>query len=103
MNTLEESKNHILNNIKKNISLFNIFENVYLFGSILCKDKVSKDIDILLIYSKYSQDLIKNVNYASSILNDICNLPIDFTVLSVDEEKDIQFLQKLNFNYLKLK
>ncbi len=103
MNTLEIFKNNILNNIKKNISLFNNFENVYLFGSILCKNKVSNDIDILLIYSKYSNDLINNLNYINSILTDICKLPIDFTVLSIDEEKDINFLEKLNSNYIKLK
>ena len=103
MNTLEESKNNILNNIKKNISLFNSFENVYLFGSILCKNKVSNDIDILLIYSKYSSNLISDLNYINTVLTNICNLPIHLTTLSVDEEKETNFLKKLRSNYIKLK
>ena len=103
VNTLEESKNNILNNIKKNISLFNSFENVYLFGSILCKNKVSNDIDILLIYSKYSSNLISDLNYINTVLNNICNLPIHLTTLSVDEENETNFLKKLRSNYIKLK
>lgn len=61
------------------------------------------DIDILLIYSVYSEQLLKNVNCIYNTLNNTSKLPVDLTVLSVVEEKELQFLKKQNLNYLKIK
>ena len=41
-------KINIINLIKKKINLFYSFNKVYIFGSILEKNKYSNDIDILL-------------------------------------------------------
>ena len=100
MNILKKS---ILNNLKLKISLFKNFENVYLFGSVLYEDKAPNDIDILLVYSQYSSDLIKNLNSINSILSKIFDIPVDLTVLSNEELEETNFLEKLNFNYIRFK
>ncbi len=100
MNILKKS---ILNNLKLKMSLFKNFENVYLFGSVLYEDKAPNDIDILLVYSQYSSDLIKNLNNINSILSKMFEITIDLTVLSIEELKETNFLKKLNFNYIRLK
>ena len=100
MNILKKS---ILNNLKLKMSLFKNFENVYLFGSVLYEDKAPNDIDILLVYSQYSSDLIKNLNNINSILSKMFEIPIDLTVLSTEELENTNFLKKLNFNYIRLK
>lgn len=103
MLTNYNKKIYALNLVRENIDLFNLFNNVYLFGSILNSKKISHDIDILLIYSVYSEQLIKNVNCIYNTLNKISKLPVDLTVLSIFEEKEFKFLKKQNLNYLKIK
>lgn len=97
------NKNYALNLIRQNINLFELFNNVFLFGSVLYSGKNHHDIDILLIYSVYSEQLLKNVNCIYNTLNNTSKLPVDLTVLSVVEEKELQFLKKQNLNYLKIK
>lgn len=97
------NKNYALNLIRQNINLFDPFNNVFLFGSVLHSRKNHHDIDILLIYSVYSEQLLENVNYIYNTLNNTSKLPVDLTVLSVAEEKELQFLKKQNSNYLKIK
>lgn len=89
--------------IKQHITLFDSFDNVYLFGSILDINKIPNDIDILLIYSEYSSKIINDLGSICSGLEEISGLPVDLTVLSIEEEKDTKFLEKINFKYLKLK
>lgn len=98
-----KNKNYALNLIRQNINLFEPFNNVFLFGSVLHSGKNHHDIDILLIYSVYSEQLLENVNYIYNTLNNTSKLPVDLTVLSVAEEKELQFLKKQNTNYLKIK
>ncbi|MBC2302744.1 nucleotidyltransferase domain-containing protein [Listeria welshimeri] len=96
-------KNNITKYLKENITLFNSFENVYLFGSILCRENIPNDIDLLLIYSAYSKKLIDDLNYIQSTLSLVFNIPVDLTVLSIEEEKNTRFLKKINSSYFKLK
>ncbi len=103
MDIVKDLKNNILNKLKLKISLFKNFENVYLFGSVLYDYKIPNDIDILLIYSQYSSDLIKNLNNINSTLSRMFEIPIDLTVLSIEELENTNFLKKLNFNYIRLK
>ena len=58
----------ISKHIRQNIYLFSLFENVYLFGSILDDSKFSNDIDLLLIYSSYSNRILDDLNQISSVL-----------------------------------
>lgn len=97
------NKNYALNLIKQNMNLFNLFNNVYLFGSLLNPNKIPNDIDILLIYSVYSEQLLENVNQICNTLNKVSKFPLDLTVLSIAEEKELEFLKKQNLNYLKIK
>lgn len=97
------NKNYALNLIRQNINLFEPFNNVFLFGSVLHSRKKHHDIDILLIYSVYSEQLLENVNYIYNTLNNTSKLPVDLTVLSIVEEKELQFLKKQNSNYLRIK
>lgn len=105
MNTLKNSNatNNISHLINQHIKLFNSFNNIYLFGSILNIEKTPNDIDILLIYSEYSNNIINDLNIICSVFVNLSELPIDLTVLSVEEEKDTKFLKRLNSKYLKLK
>ncbi len=89
--------------IKQHITLFDSFDSVYLFGSILNTNKISNDIDILLIYSKYSNKIINDLNSICSVLEETVGLPVDLTVLSIEEEKDTKFLKRISSLYLKLK
>lgn len=88
--------------IRENIVLFNSFKNVYLFGSILNINKVPNDIDILLIYEKFSSNFIDEINIIRSTLEKLSGFFIDLTVLSVKEEKEVKFLKRIN-KYIKIK
>mgnify|MGYP002410738310 CR=1 FL=1 len=105
MNTLINSNaaDTILHSINRHIELFDSFKGIYLFGSIINAKKAPNDIDILLIYAKYSNNIINDVNIIYSVFANLSELPIDLTVLSVEEEKDTMFLERLNSKYLKLK
>lgn len=105
MNTLMNLSisNSIFNFVKNHIVLFDSFDNVYLFGSILNENKIADDIDLLLIYSNYSNRILNDLNQISSVLEDEYGLPVDFTVLSIEEEKNTEFLKKIFPIYLKLK
>lgn len=104
MNLLENYNDieKIVSLIKLYIHLFDDFENVYLFGSILDK-KFPNDIDILLIYSKFSDNLICSTNNISNELQKILNFPIDLTVLSLEELKEVKFLNKIKLKYIRIK
>ena len=105
MDTLMELniRDNICESIRKHIELFDLFENVYLFGSILDITKFPNDIDLLLIYSKYSSEIVNNLSFIRSTLERISGMPIDLTALSIEEEIDTEFLKKINSLYIKLK
>ena len=89
--------------VNRHIKLFSSFKNIFLFGSILNYGKTPNDVDILLIYTEYSTQLMNDLNIICSVFASLSELPIDFTVLSVEEEKNTLFLKRLNSKYLKLK
>lgn len=104
MDTLTKLKiNNITKYIERNIPLFESFNNIYLFGSILDDDAVPNDIDILLIYSEYCHKIEQDSNIISSVLEKEIGFPVDLTILSTSEEKETRFLNRLNSLYLKLK
>lgn len=97
------SKNKILEILKNYIELFDFFENVYLFGSAINSDLIPNDVDVLLVYNEYSDEIVNILKEISSRLEKIIGLPVDFTVLSVKEEHDLKFLKKIELQYLKIK
>lgn len=97
-----KSKNNILELIKEQISLFDPFESAYLFGSAINPNLIHHDIDILIIYTKYSQEIENSLQQVSDKLGETMDLPIDLTALSVQEEQDTAFLEKIQ-SHLKIK
>ncbi|MBF2508699.1 nucleotidyltransferase domain-containing protein [Listeria welshimeri] len=96
-------KNNISQLIKQHIILFDSFKNVYLFGSMFKKSTVPNDIDILLIYSGDSNKIMYELNSIRSTLETVSGLSVDLIVLSIEEEKDTEFLKRIDPHYLKLK
>ena len=103
MDIFIELKNNILKLIQEQISLFDPFESVYLFGSAINPNRIHHDIDILVIYTIYSQEIENSLQKVSDKLGEIIDLPIDLTALSVQEEQDTAFLKKIEPHYLKIK
>ena len=104
MNILMESSESIIKVIKENIALFKSFEHVYLFGSVLDFDAIHNDIDILIIiYKEYSNIITSDLQLISAVLEKATGMLVDITSLSVEEEKDTAFLEKLKQRYLKIK
>lgn len=94
---------NILHAIEQHIQFFDSFENIYLYGSILNDSENANDIDILLVYTEFSNSIIDNLKVINSVFADVIELPMHFTVLSREEVCNTQFLKKLNLEYLKLK
>ena len=81
--------------------IFTIFTKVYLFGSCL-NNKHPNDIDLLLVYDKYSMDVETQKIAFESRLYDILKRPIDITILSQQELEQTKFLEKIDHRYIKL-
>lgn len=95
--------NYIVELIQNNIALFEQFDRVYLFGSVLDDHKEPNDVDILLIYNQYTTKITEEISRVLSSLENLLGMAIDLTVLSVEEEKDTQFLNRIKPHVLKLK
>jgi len=81
----------MLNNIE---NLFIDFEEVYLFGSLL-QNKISNDIDIILIYENLSQYIISSMKNIKMEIENRTNIPVDLTILSKQELLETKFLKKI--------
>lgn len=83
-------------------NIFSEFSKAYLFGSSL-NNECPNDVDILLVYDKYSRDIENKKNAIELFLHNILKLPIDITMLSNQELEQTKFLQKVRLKYLILK
>lgn len=83
--------------------LFERFVNIYIFGSILDKKRISKDVDILLVYEKYSSKVQDDLTVIQTLLEKELGMFVDLTVLSIEEEKEVSFIDRLKNSYQKLK
>ncbi|QAT43641.1 hypothetical protein [Aminipila luticellarii] len=61
------------------------------------------DIDILIIYGKYSDEIENTLQVISDELEKASGLLVDLTALSIEEERDIAFLEKIKPHYIKIK
>lgn len=104
MNFLKKlsSSSDIVEFISDHTTLLNNFDCAYLFGSILSVSKAPNDIDLLLIYSEYSFDIIRSSKQISSLLEQQFRLPVDLTILSTSEAEETNFLKRI-VHYHKLK
>ena len=66
-------------------------------------DKIPGDIDILLVYENYSSEVQKDLLAIRTLLEREMEMFVDLTVLSIEEEKAVSFLERLNGRCLKLK
>lgn len=98
-----KSNDNIIEIIRGHTTLFDPFEFVYLFGSAINPNLIHHDIDLLIIYTKYSQEIENALQKVLNKLREAIDLPIDLTALSIEEEQDTAFLKKIEPNYLKIK
>lgn len=104
MNTLMSlNNNNIVTLIQSNITLFEKFDKVYLFGSVLDDNKFPNDVDILLIYGEGSDEIIDDIDSLIISLQNLLDISVDLTVLSAEEEQDTQFLNRISPRYINLK
>lgn len=103
MDTLINLGKNIPELVMKHIELFDSFEYVYLFGSVLKPEIDHNDLDILAIYIKYQDGISKDALTISDKLEKVSGLVVDLTVLSIEEEKDTGFLEKIKSNCLRIK
>lgn len=100
---MDLKNNYIVELIKNNITLFEQFDRVYLFGSVLDDQKVPNDVDVLLIYSHCTDKITEEISRVLISLENLLRTSVDLTVLSAEEEKDTQFLNRIMPHVLKLK
>ncbi|MBD5091418.1 MAG: nucleotidyltransferase domain-containing protein [Lactobacillus sp.] len=106
MNSLKKSKAkfEIIKFVRSNLEMFNSFSKVYLFGSVLYKDyQHFNDIDLLIIYSNFTGKIFDNIKQINNEMSYQFNIPIDLTVLSEKEEKQVNFLERVEPFYIRLK
>lgn len=94
--------NLTIDTLIKNIQLFQLFTQVYLFGSVVQNKEFPNDIDLLLVYGKYSDEIQSEKDYICSILEKKLYLSVDLTILSDEELLETKFLEKIG-NYERLK
>jgi uncharacterized protein len=97
------TKDSVIQKIIYHIELFESFENVYLFGSIINEKRTPNDIDLLIIYKDFSSRLLIDLDKISTIFDQLYGFSFDLTVLSEHEEEESSFIIRLNSNYLRLK
>ncbi len=98
-----DSNKTILEIIAEYTMLFDPFKHVYLFGSALSPQVIPNDVDLLLIYTNYTAEISNALKEISDKLEQVLDLPIDITALSVEEERETAFLKKLKLHFIKIK
>ena len=93
----------IAEQVRKHITPFDSFKHVFLFGSALKLNAINNDIDILIIYTEFSNEFDDDLILFSNKLKKEVGMLVDITSLSVEEDKETQFLDMIKFDYLKLK
>lgn len=97
------TKYFVVEKILYHIELFKSFKNVYLFGSILNENRSPNDIDLLLVYKDFSNQLLIDLDKIVTFFDQSYKLSFDLTVLSEREEEELGFIIRLTSNYLRLK
>lgn len=95
--------NDAFNLITKDINIFELFTEVYIFGSAARNSKFPNDIDLLLVYNKYSDEIQYEKDNIYLFLKNIFKLHIDLTILSKEELAQTRFLEKVGFVHERIK
>lgn len=91
----------LLEMVKKHVPLLNDVEQVYVFGSSLNPNRIPNDIDVLILYSEYSSTIQHQIKEFERQLANESKLPVDLTILSFEEENQVEFLEKVRAIRLK--
>lgn len=89
--------------LKPSLSKYNNLNEVYIFGSFLKSTNNPNDIDILIIYDDLNSNLKNDILNMRDDIYSITGLVPDITAMSLIENKETNFLIRLNNNYLKIK
>ena len=95
--------NDVIEQVRRHILPFDSFKQVFLFGSALELNTINNDIDILIIYAEYSNEFDNDLILFSNELEKESGMFIDITSLSIEEEKEINFLDRIKHHCLKLR
>lgn len=98
---LTERINDLCNVIKYNRSRFPDFAELYLFGSFLTKN-YPNDIDILVVIDDSDYGIINQIDKLMELIESVSDYPADVTTLTRTEINEIEFLDRLNKNYIKV-
>lgn len=79
----------LLSEIKTSLLFFDIFIEIYIFGSILHSD-LANDIDILILY--YNQDDLLHIK--NSFISLSFEYPLDIYYMTLEEVKELEFINK---------
>ena len=93
----------VVETITQHMELFDVFEQVYLFESSIEENRVYNDIDILLIYACYSEQVGTAAIEITKQIGQMGEVCVDLTVLSENGDKETGFLQRLGDRYVRLK
>lgn len=93
--------NGLIEIVKKHLTLLNAVEHVYLFGSVLVSNDIVNDIDVFIVYSEYNDVMQKQINKFKKCIENESEIPVDLTILSFIEEKQVCFLEKIKSLQLK--
>lgn len=80
-----------LSEIKTSLLFFDIFIDIYIFGSVLHSD-IANDIDILILY--YNQDDLLHIKKSFTSLG--LEYPLDIYYMTLDEVDDLDFINRTN-------
>lgn len=95
--------NHILKLCEQNNKMFDCFDDIYVFGSILNCECAPNDLDVLLVYSVFQNVIISKLEQIRFLFRDEMGLIVDLVVLSKEELKEVNFLERLNLKYVKVR
>ncbi len=91
----------IIEAIQRNLDSLSAIKHLYVFGSVLDSNSIPNDIDILLIYDEYTDDVKEASTRVKDVLENEFELPVDCTLLTMKEEKDVCFLNRVRWICLK--
>ena len=93
--------NKVIKLIRCNLAFLSAIKQIYIFGSVLDSNRIPNDIDILLIYDEYTDDVKHASKHIKNVLESEFDILVDLVLLSTQEEKEVKFLSRIHWIRLK--
>ena len=93
--------NEVIKAIRCNLVSLSAIKQIYIFGSVLDSNRIPNDIDILLIYDEYTDDVKHASKHIKNVLESEFDIFVDLVLLSTQEEKNVNFLSRIHWMCLK--